>query len=507
MRRDPRQRLLQWHRLLRQGDRQLALHLQAARAALPQDPIAPLRRQALALLERLGRQEPGEGELAALAALHRAWGDLAVVDAPALARDHYEQAWACGAVDRELEQCLANLAWREGLEEGAWALAPPEPALPPWAQLACPSLGCGPCQELLQAEPQAVPEAVSLELTALAGGRIWCNRANPWGETYGVAVADGDGRLLAEHCRSYPWHWPACASAGRQAEQLSLCQLTWWGERQPPPQREAGAVLAVADLSAELHYHWQLELLPRLGLAWQQLQEQEPNLRLWHNGGGSPRVREALERLGIPPERVLDASTVPHLQAEQLWIVSWPTPFGAPGRWAIDWLREFWGVEEPSGSAAGQALWLPRRAVGRRPLLEEQAWQESLREPLRQRGLQLEVCSGGSVAEQLQRCARVELVIAPHGGAMANLLAASAGTRVLELVNPAYAPPYLATTLAAVGCQRWGWAAAATPEPLAQLLYAGALEWPIAPGPIAETRPSLLAALDHTLALSADGHG
>jgi hypothetical protein len=79
---------------------------------------------------------------------------------------------------------------------------------------------------------------------------------------------------------------------------------------------------------------------------------------------------------------------------------------------------------------------------------------------------------------------------------MANLLAASPGCQVLELVNPAYAPPYLATTLASVGASLGRWGAEETPPPLADLLYAGPLEWPIHAGPAERAISSLLECLD-----------
>jgi hypothetical protein len=488
------QQLDRWHHQLRLQMPTIELHLQAARAALPLDPIAPLRRQALTLIQRLGAVAPGEGELAMLGGLHRDWGDLWAVEAPAMARQHYEAAWACGT-DAGLEQRLADLAWREGWHVGAHALATPSLQLPPWNQLPCPGLGCGSCQEELLRQPEAAPQQDRLEITALPGGRIWCERSNPWAETTGVAVADGQGELLAEHCRSYPWSWPGCRHGLEAAQQLSQNQLRWRQHQQPEPIPVAGAVLAVADLSAELHYHWQLELLPRLGVAWQQLQDHEPELRLWHNGGMGPGVKEGLARLGIPGQRILDAGQWPHIQAEQLWVASWPSTFAAPGPWAISWLRNFWDID-PTSQAGHTALWLPRGTVSRRPMLEEQACLAALAGPLRQRGLELVLASGGTLREQLQRCADAAVVVAPHGGAMANLLAASPGCQVLELVNPAYAPPYLATTLASVGASLGRWGAEETPPPLADLLYAGPLEWPIHAGPAERAISSLLECLD-----------
>ena len=44
--------------------------------------------------------------------------------------------------------------------------------------------------------------------------------------------------------------------------------------------------------------------------------------------------------------------------------------------------------------------------------------------------------------EQAQVVSEAELVVAPHGGALASLVFARSGTRVMELHQPRYAPPY-----------------------------------------------------------------
>jgi hypothetical protein len=491
-----------WHQLLRAGEPRLLLLLEATKDHLKNDPIAPLRRQGLKLLQRLSQHPPAAEERLQLADLHQQWGDLVVVDAPGLARHHYERAWACYGrqpVPQGLRQRLADLAWRQGLQTGAWALAAPGEDLPPWNELPCAGIGCPDCQDLLRQEPLAERDSGNLELIAIPEGSIWCHRANAWGETYGVAACDGAGNLLMEHCRAYPWALPDCRWGQTARQQLALQQMQWQLRRQPATQRQPGAVLAVADLSAELYYHAQLELLPRLGRAWQQLQAEEPELRLWHNGGDGPAMREALQRLGIPPERVLNASAIPHLQAEQLWLVSWPSPFGAPGPWALEWLRGFWEVGEAEPSSSETVLWLPRGSAARRPMLQEAAWIEAMGSSLAAQGLQLQRCSGGPVREQLERAAGARAFIAPHGGAMANLLAAGQGTAVLELVNPAYAPPYFAGVMARAGMRRRVWASVPTPEPLARVLYTGPLEFPIDAGPVDANLPPLLQALEPLL--------
>lgn len=503
------QLLQHWQDQLRHSTPTLQLHLQTAQRHLATDPIAPLRRQALSLLQSLSQgHRPGQEEREQLAWLLRGWGDQAALNFPGLARYHYETAWSVlgEALSNprdplSLQPRLANLAHRQGLCSGALSLAQPETNLPPWFETPCYGLGCGDCQEQLQWYPQHCPQQQELELWELTEGRIWVERDNPWQETYGVAVTSAEGELDPAACRCYPWRWPGCRHA-EAVQRLAVQQLAWRLRQQDPPQRLNGPVLAVADLSAELYYHFQLELLPRLGLAWQQLSRQEPHLRLWHNGGNSPRVQEALTRLGIPKERVLNATQIPHLQAERLWLANWPSPFGAPGPWVVAWLRELYGVTPPLRASGDLVLWLPRGSAPRRPLLQEEAWIFALGARLAKQGLQLvRAKASGSVRRQLQQLGQARAVVAPHGGAMVNLLAAAGQTPVLELVNPAYAPPYFASVIASANLHRHALAGQSTAEPLSRLLYSGPLEWPIELGSPLQDLPvlhdALMQQLDH----------
>jgi hypothetical protein len=467
----PLDALRQWRSELHADPARIAPYLLAAEAGLPGDPLARLRQQALALLGSLASGKPGEAEISQLGALLRGWGALCLFHAPARAQVHFERAWACGP-DAALAQRLSNLYARQGMAEGAHALAVPEADLPPWPRASCAGLSCQPCHQTITADP--LPAEGPLQIHQLSGGRIWIERNSSFQETHGLAVANASGALIPELCRRYPWQWPACHQAELRSRQ-SLAQLA----HQPPqPQlRVQGPVLAVADLSSELYYHGQLELLPRLGRAWQALAPQLPKLQLWHNGGDAPWWQQALAQLGVPPERQLCAQQHPQLQAEQLLVPNFPCAFGAPGPISLQWLRQFWAeaIEAlPRAAMPKQPrLLLSRPQVQRRPLLQHNAWVHALQS----QGFAL--LPKGSVAKQLQAVQNSEQIVAAHGGAMVNLLLTPAGGELLELANPAYAPPYFASLIASVGLRHERRLGAATPQVLQDLLYAGPLEWPI----------------------------
>lgn len=279
-------------------------------------------------------------------------------------------------------------------------------------------------------EPDLCPEP-------LPGGRAWVRPplASPWGMSAAVTVADRQGQRQPHLCRRYPHPWPACPLTAAMPE-----------EAEPPgsPLELEGRVLAVADLSAEVHYHWLLEQLPRLGRALAALTDRERSqVRVWHNGGEDPgRLQMLQQGLGLAPERLIDARRHPHIRAEQLLVPPFSGRFGWPSPRAQRWLRrQLLPMEAHRAAVApGRWLWLSRGRSSRRPVWGEAA----LLERLAAAGLPLESVDLGALplTEQARLVQEAAVVVAPHGGAMAALVFARPGTRVLELHQPRYAPPY-----------------------------------------------------------------
>ena len=297
-------------------------------------------------------------------------------------------------------------------------------------------------------EPNEQPEP--LAIWELPGGSCWIRPPleNPWGITHAVSVADRNGSILAQLSRRYPQPWRSCGAPPAAAE--------------PPPPGKAqwldATVLAVADLSAEIYYHWLLEALPRIGLALERLSHDPDaqSLLLWHNGGTSHFVAEGLQQLlGLAPERLIDARKQPHIQARRLLVPAFPSPFGNPTAAVQNWLRQRWLDPdlEPAaelaeiGEAKGKRLWLRRGEQTRRSVWGEAAALGQVQE------LDIYELDPGclSVQQQAQLIASAQLVVAPHGASLANLVFASKGTTVLELHQAGYSPPYFHSIAATQG--------------------------------------------------------
>ncbi|QNI86887.1 hypothetical protein SynROS8604_00216 [Synechococcus sp. ROS8604] len=452
-----------WRHLLLSDAISVGAHLHAASATLNADVIAPLRRQAIALTTHLLHHEPGETEINQLGRLLRGWGTLALPEVPSRALQLLERAWSCGR-DPALDQQLATLHARIGYGSGAHWLAEPPAELEPWPLTPCATQHCQPCQQ------QSSANAKPLQLRVFSQGRLWVQRQrNPWHQSHGVAVVDHHGAYQSDLCRHYPWPWPSCPHLS-VFEQVAELQLKAAESELALPKQLGGPVLAIAELSGEMFFHWQMELLPRLGRCWTTALAQWPNLRLWHNGGNTAYVQEGLKRLGIGPERLVAPSN--HIQAETLIVPNFAAPFGHPSRDNLQWLDEFWSAQtriSPSTERSARR-WFARPGAVRRAVLGETNWSQQLR---------IHAIQQSSIEEQLSQVARASTLIAPHGAAMANLISAAPGGTVIELVNPAYQPSYFDGLIQRRQLRHKRLAAKATPLPLQEWLYEGPLSYPI----------------------------
>ena len=137
-----------------------------------------------------------------------------------------------------------------------------------------------------------------MSLHAYAEGRICLQRQrNPWGHSHGVAVLDQQGRLQHNLSRHYPWPWPHCphAEVFRQtsADQLEAAARAAGSAARRRACARRGRTLRRNVLSLATG----AAAAPGAGAGL--CPERWPTLRIWHNGGRAPYVRDGLERLGM----------------------------------------------------------------------------------------------------------------------------------------------------------------------------------------------------------------
>jgi hypothetical protein len=179
------------------------------------------------------------------------------------------------------------------------------------------------------------------------------------------------------------------------------------------------------------YYHWMFEILPRFHL----LSESGCAIDAFalHDLSESFQ-RETLGLLGIRPADLIRLESPVRLRAEKL-IVTPVLPSLAPS-WVCTFLRGL--ILAPGVATDGKKIYVSREEASRGRKVENNA---EVVEALGERGFRQVVLEGMSVREQAGVFASAELVVAPHGSGLANLVFCQAGTRVIEMFAPTYVHP------------------------------------------------------------------
>jgi len=194
-----------------------------------------------------------------------------------------------------------------------------------------------------------------------------------------------------------------------------------------------GTVAVLATRGDANYYHFLLDCLPRIAIlrespAWQD------DLRFYVPCQPGYQ-RDLLGYCGIGPDRVVDSRQVPHLRAQRLLVPGLPTSeLHVPG-WAVEWLRATLLPAAASLSPGPRRLLISR---GGKPNTRRVVNEAALAQSLAPHGFVLLDPGAMPVAEQIALFAGAEMIVAPHGAALANLVFVAPGTRVVELFAPSY---------------------------------------------------------------------
>jgi capsular polysaccharide biosynthesis protein len=251
-----------------------------------------------------------------------------------------------------------------------------------------------------------IPEVVTMELP---GGRV----LGPHG-----AVVTSDGLLVHSASTYFGTSRP-----GRHP--LFLHPLT------PPVDRVAGRVAVLASRGDGNYYHFLTDVLPRLGVL-----ESSPGtapVDRFLVPYAAAFQRELLTRAGVAPEQVLDSTQHPHVQAEVLVVPGLAARDLQAPSWVVPWLRERLLAGSVPGPRARLYVTRGHEQHTRRVINEDEVLAL-----LTSRGFTPVDPAAMTVAEQVEAFSGADAVVAPHGAALANLVFASPGTRVVELFAPDY---------------------------------------------------------------------
>ncbi|PSF39492.1 capsular biosynthesis protein [Aphanothece hegewaldii CCALA 016] len=310
----------------------------------------------------------------------------------------------------------------------------------------CQGINCNSCMTDLchQFEPIAIASGVyqvikpasmplsypSTFVVSMPEGRLWTTpKKSSWMPCKAIAVITPDNYLLSDLSRDYPWYLPGCQKHDPAIHGMFRRNVL------PPLKSIQGTVVALTGLSGHMYYHWMMDILPRLNILQRSNWADEPVDWYLINTIEQDFQRETLTKLGIKSEQLLSSDQYPYIQATKLIIPSFP---GHP-HWAtpesINFLRNhFFNSSNTTSLTSPKRLYISRSNANHRQIINE----IEVKQLLESMGFLTVFPEQYSLAEQVNMFQNAEIIVAPHGGGLTNLIFCRPGTKIIEFFSPNY---------------------------------------------------------------------
>lgn len=283
----------------------------------------------------------------------------------------------------------------------------------------------GPGEELARAVPQGTPPDHWVF-------RRWANYSIP--ERYVLEMDHGTviGNYSAHITRSGTLDYETSPYFG-----------TWdWRDhpvylraRLPQAEHFDGTLLSLAKAgSGDNYYHFLLDLLPRYGVFREAMPGTVPDAYYLNRRRGYQQ--QLLGMIGLDGVPSIEPHKHSAVRASTLLVPSIPNLELMAPHWTTTWLRTNLPPKELHGRP--RRLYITRGNVRNTRRLTNEP---ELLEKLAPLGFTVFDPGAHSVQEQIDHFSAAEVIVAPHGAALSNLVFCSPGVRVLELFAPKYVNP------------------------------------------------------------------
>jgi hypothetical protein len=190
----------------------------------------------------------------------------------------------------------------------------------------------------------------------------------------------------------------------------------------------SGKVVVLTQEGHRNYYHWMFEILPKLALIkdvgsidWIYL----PRMDL-------PFQKQTLSMMGVDLEKVIEADSTTYLEADEVIVPSFVSRSCYTPHWVVDYLQKNLVPALSSANSHekfGGKVFISRKKASYRKIKNEDEIFAYL-EPL---GFKMYHLEDLTIVEQRMLFADAEIVIAPHGAGLTNLIFCKPGTKVLEI--------------------------------------------------------------------------
>jgi len=195
----------------------------------------------------------------------------------------------------------------------------------------------------------------------------------------------------------------------------------------PRPQYFPGRIAVLTSQNQQQYSHWLFDILPRLA----RVQEFYGKTDYYFLQYSHPFQVEILNQLQWMLEgQIINCVQTPWICGDELVVPCHQIMFGYHHpRWVCDWLRETFLSLRDVSVRPKRKIYVSRVLAKRRKVTNE----AELVAFLRQRDFSIYVLEELSFTEQIAVFQDAEIIVAPHGSGLANLVFCDPGTQVIEL--------------------------------------------------------------------------
>jgi capsular polysaccharide biosynthesis protein len=252
-----------------------------------------------------------------------------------------------------------------------------------------------------------LPNAFDATLMSEPASLFYLKEIDFWAY-YGGSVVTSDNKLLADLS---PEVWGAENHPIFSSFRLpKACELS------------GSTGIAVTPEAPGNYYHWLIDLLPRVGLLKSSGHELD---RVLINGIGAHYEQRSLRALNFPIEKVYVTARDRFL-IESAAIPSMDHFSKAIAPWKIDMLR---GLRTSNAGRPAKRIYVSRKRAAVRRIINE----DELANLLRSANFELLELESMTWDEQVAIFAQAEVVLAPHGAALANIAFCEPGSLIVEI--------------------------------------------------------------------------
>jgi capsular polysaccharide biosynthesis protein len=192
----------------------------------------------------------------------------------------------------------------------------------------------------------------------------------------------------------------------------------------PNIQKLSGCCASLVSTWPGNYYHCLLDSLPRFHLLQQAGFKLTDIDWVYCPPATTPNTEYLLSQLGFKPSQLIPAADDIGIQADTLLAVSFPGARHNPPEWAVDFLRQ---IAHLPNHTPSRRLYITRGKWSRKLLNESATF-----EILQQYGF--EFYDPDENENQALDFNQAEIIVAPHGAALANIVFCQPGAKLLELI-------------------------------------------------------------------------